>query len=74
MRERKRTNMTKKHYELIAEELNAALEINRNEGRAAINATMRMIDGLSVVFKQDNPNFDRARFYAACGVRAGDGL
>lgn len=66
--------MTKKHYKLIAEELNAALEISCSEGRAALNATMRTIEGLSVVFKRDNPRFDRARFYAACGVRAGDGL
>lgn len=66
--------MTKKHYQLIAEELNAALELNRSEGRAALNATMRIIEGLATIMRRDNPRFDRARFYAACGVRAGDGL
>ncbi len=66
--------MTKKHYKLIAEELNAALEISRDEGRSAQNAIMRTIEGLATVFKQENDLFDRARFYKACGVRAGDGL
>lgn len=66
--------MTRKHYQIIAEELNAALEISRSEGISAKNAVMRMIEGLATVFKRDNARFDRARFYKACGVRLGDGL
>lgn len=66
--------MSKKHFQLIADEMNAALEISRGEGRAALNATMRAIEGLAVVFQRDNARFDRARFFKACGVKAGDRL
>lgn len=66
--------MSKKYYQLIADELNAALEISRGQGIEALNATMRAIDGLATVFKRDNARFDRQRFYNACGVKAGDGL
>lgn len=66
--------MTQKDYILIADEMNAALEISRSENQAAHNATMRTIEGLATVFKRDNARFDRARFYKACGVQASDGL
>ena len=66
--------MTKKHFQLVADEMNAALQISRGEGRAALNATMRAIEGLATVFKRDNARFDRARFYKACGVQCGDSL
>ena len=66
--------MTRKHYILIAEELNAALEISRSEGKAAQNAAFRIIEGIATVFLRDNARFNRSRFYAACGVKTGDGL
>lgn len=66
--------MTRKHYQLIAEELNAALELNRSEDRVALNATLRIIEGLATVLKRDNSNFDRFKFYHACGVKTEDNL
>ena len=66
--------MTRQHYQMIAEELNAALEVSRGQGREALNTTMRAIEGLAVVFQRDNARFDRQRFFKACGVKAGDGL
>ena len=59
--------MTREHYILIAEELNAARELTKNQGRDAENAVSRIIEGLATVLRRDNPRFCRQTFYRACG-------
>lgn len=48
--------MTRKDYVRLAE----ALRISESVEEAASN--------IADVLKRDNPRFDRARFYAACGL------
>ena len=57
-------NMTKKHYEAIANIIASQYEnANMNDyGR------YRMAYELASYFTIDNPKFDRARFLQACGI------
>ena len=61
--------MSRKDYKLIAEELNAAVELTKNQGRDAENAVSRIIEGLATVLQRDNPRFCRQTFYRACGFQ-----
>lgn len=58
--------MTKKHYEMIA----AAFAATKPEGRTAYHEEQWKYDvvALADVLERDNPRFDCARFYAACGM------
>ena len=49
--------MTKKDYELIAEAI-----------RQSNNMKVDVVDNLVRAFANDNPRFDRTKFYNACGV------
>lgn len=60
--------MSRKHYVAMAEEFRAGVEISKAEGQAALNATLRAIDGFCYVAKRDNSNFDPDRFRKACGA------
>ena len=61
--------MTKKHFQMIAAKINAHLSIAREDGEVvAIAALSTLANSLSIEFGDFNPNFDRARFLAACGV------
>lgn len=60
--------VSKKHFEAIAAELRAALELDSNP--AARQSVERVAEGLSNIFARENPRFDRARFLKACGLPA----
>jgi hypothetical protein len=67
--------MTRKDYVAIA----AAIKAARADitGKEPDEHHIDMLDGTSLsaehiaeVLKRDNPRFDRARFFAACGIAA----
>ena len=65
--------MTKKHYEAIAAILekyrNAPLyEADYSDYRTAEHIAAELAD----YFATDNPRFDRARFWQACGIESCD--
>ncbi len=60
-------SMSKKDYEAVAGILNTQIRIamsNKRDTTGLCNAAADMAG----VFARDNPNFDRARFLAACGT------
>jgi hypothetical protein len=63
--------MTRKDYELIA----AAIRLSMKAETSGINAESFRRGATDCAFmiagklKTENPNFDRARFLAACGVK-----
>ena len=69
--------MSRKHFEALAAEFRAQIEALRGASHncmtpdrveLAVNATKDAIDCVCRVAADANPNFDRARFYAACGL------
>jgi len=60
--------MTRKHFKLIVDELNAAMELNQNNPEA-LKATERIVEGLSNVLRQTNPLFNAYKFKTACGLK-----
>jgi hypothetical protein len=56
--------VTRKHFELIAETLRGAVETNADSRDALPTLAAHFADAL----RRTNPNFNRARFLAACGV------
>lgn len=58
--------MQRRHYELIARIVREELEtVNSQLAKAAIkNIALSFADELA----SDNPNFDRSRFFEACGL------
>jgi hypothetical protein len=64
-------SLSRKHYCAVADELAAAIEINRYlADKSAVQAVERVAEGLAKYFASDNPNFDRAKFLAACKVQS----
>lgn len=61
-------SVSKKHFEAIAAELRAAIELDSKA--AARQSVERVAEGLSNIFARENPRFDRARFLKACGLPA----
>lgn len=57
--------MSRKDYVAIAEVLSGDLATAANPGEAF--KVTGIAKSLADVFKRDNPNFDRQRFYAAVG-------
>lgn len=55
--------MSRKDYEAFAAIL------ARNASILSVAATRRLAEQMADVFAADNPQFDRKRFYTACGVR-----
>lgn len=55
--------MTRKDYELIAEQLRYAWA----RGDLTQEGLNKLADGLAGSFKQGNPRFDYGRFFNACG-------
>jgi hypothetical protein len=70
--------MTKKHFEALAAALKATSPDRHDEECTRVNDRMARaecvcqwqqdVDALADVCARFNPNFDRARFLAACGV------
>jgi len=58
--------MTRKSYEVIA----SVIRRHRSEDTSGVSSgTLSMVaDSLALVFQADNPRFDRARFFTACGM------
>lgn len=54
--------MTKKDYIRISEVINRVLWMDATDPLTA----SKFIFGLAAALKDDNPNFDAERFYAAC--------
>lgn len=59
--------MSRKDYRAIAAVIERELPISRDAERETYNALYAVADHLSVLFKQDNPNFRRSTFMDACG-------
>ena len=70
------STFTQKHYEKLAAFLNYELDVARAVNQTIPNAAnfervatiCGMIRLLSNVLENDNPKFDLARFYRACGL------
>lgn len=61
--------MTRKDYVLIAKVINGAHPIGSGPTHKPRCETLRNVaEQMAVQLRQDNPNFDRARFIAACGL------
>ncbi len=63
--------MSRKHFIALAAEFKAQLDLLAGDTlpvTIARNATRQAIDCVCRVAADANPNFDRARFYAACGL------
>lgn len=58
--------MTRKHFEAIARVVRVNGEFHTNEHAKDLHKDIAQ--GLASVFANFNPNFDRARFLAACGI------
>jgi len=58
--------MTRKDYKEIA----SVIRRHRSEDTSGtMSGTLSMVaDSLALVFQADNPRFDRARFFVACGM------
>lgn len=61
--------MSRKHYTEVAEILAAEIAVNRDNMSVTL-AIRNVALSLADMFKRDNGNFDRQRFYAACGIEA----
>ena len=65
--------MTRKDYVNFAAMLkeNRAMAGSTKNATLITNATVNWIaEDMAHIFADDNPNFDRARFLAACGVKS----
>lgn len=59
---------TQRHFEAIAEVINAELNTEQSQvGKRAVRNTAIRLAGL---FRQHNERFNREKFYAACGLNA----
>jgi len=63
--------MTRKDYELIAQILKGAknYEQNFNDNEKGAKAIEGITHIFATMLSTTNPNFDRARFLSACGVK-----
>lgn len=58
--------MSRKHYVAVAEKMASRME--EVHGSAETFLLLSVVRDLAGIFQADNPNFDRNRFLAACGV------
>ena len=56
---------TRRHYEAIADVLRG--ETDNQAPLFSLGELARIVDKLTLAFKQDNPAFDADRFRVACG-------
>lgn len=57
--------MTKRHFETFAREMRREFEVSKNEDTKAGLAVAT--DIFARLAQAENPRFDRARFFQACG-------
>lgn len=63
--------MTKKDYELIAGAIfrsGYVTDKNKVRQQAKMDRSRQIVTDLAASLKHDNPNFDEAKFQAACGA------
>lgn len=60
--------MSKKHFKKLAEAIR--LEFERAGCVQSTEATQRIAHAIAEICADDNPNFDRSRFLAACGIES----
>lgn len=61
--------MSRKHYQSFAAMFAGEMALAKHSGdKNRIIQVENIIRSAADIFAQDNPNFDRARFYAACGL------
>ena len=62
--------LTKKHFKLFAEIIKMEREsLVEDRLRSAGEELSRIIDLMTRIFREENPNFDFAKFYRACGIK-----
>lgn len=61
--------MTKKDYKAIAEVFRQKVSSSSDDyyTNQSVGMLQDVAEGLCIVFKQDNPSFDKQRFLDACG-------
>lgn len=63
--------MTRKHYaqfaQIIKDEQEALEVLDPNMASVAKASTFIMANKMATIFAQDNPRFDRDKFFKACG-------
>lgn len=64
-------DMTRKHFEKFAALFAGELSVNR-DNPSAVLAIRALIMSTADIFAQDNPRFDRERFYLAAGLRTSE--
>lgn len=63
------SNLTKKDYELIANQFDMELFQLRHEyDTGEVEAVERLAKRLATRLQMDNPKFDRDKFLTACGI------
>ena len=60
--------MSKKHFEALAAALRASQPNSDDHGGSLLTQWQLDVDVVTEACARFNPNFDRARFLAACGV------
>ena len=65
-------SMTRKHFEALAAELKRVGPAYWIDATSRDTVHMAAIQAVADVCARFNPNFDRARFLAACGVEGGN--
>jgi hypothetical protein len=74
-------SFTRRHYEVIAREIRAAIssgraDIEKANADESFRITQQQLGiekiarALSIEFERDNPNFNRTRFLEACNVQS----
>ena len=58
--------MTKKDYELIAQEIATSRKVT--QGEAILVSVAHLANSLATALEIDNPRFNRSTFLKACGV------
>jgi len=61
--------MTRKHFKLIADEINRMVKgLEQDFSKHHLPVMRELVNNLSDKFEAENPRFDRHRFWKACGL------
>lgn len=61
--------MTRKDYEAFAAAFRPLVIRSASEPLTEYHTMMLVVGKTADIFARDNPHFDRARFYTACGIQ-----